>query len=140
MKTTLRYLNLDVQDTWHRQVQEQLLGLHLLTPIMAAEVILEQVSETGPPFRAQIHLDFPGPAAHDGTARRVRENIALVPGLAMDSEGRESTVEAALLKATQALTRKIQARKLRRLERDNRQLHSSAGSGRWSHALPGRRA
>lgn len=139
MKTTLRYLNVDAQDTWHRQVEEQLLGLHLLTPITAAEVILEHLRETDPPFRAQIHLDLPGPAVHDGTARRIRAKAALVHGPGMASEGRDSTLEAALLKATQALSRKIQARKLRHLEREKSQLQSSANSGRWSHAPPGRR-
>jgi hypothetical protein len=45
MKTTLRYLSLKAQATWHRQVEEQLQHLHSLTPITAAEVVLEHQRE-----------------------------------------------------------------------------------------------
>ena len=46
MKTTLRYLSLNAQATWHRQVEEQLKFLHSLTAITAAEVVLEHQRET----------------------------------------------------------------------------------------------
>jgi len=36
------YLSLDAQATWHRQVEEELKHLHSLTPITAAEVVLER--------------------------------------------------------------------------------------------------
>ena len=36
MKTTLRYLSLKAQASWHRQVEEQLQHLHSLLSILSA--------------------------------------------------------------------------------------------------------
>jgi ribosome-associated translation inhibitor RaiA len=140
MKTTLRYLSLNAQATWHRQVEEQLKHLHSLTPITAAEVVLEHQDETKPPFRVQVRLEVPGPGPHLKATHHTREAALLTHGPALHSEARENTLEAALLKATQDLEHQVKARKLRRLGRGKSQLQLSAISGRWSHAQGGQRA
>jgi ribosome-associated translation inhibitor RaiA len=140
MKTTLRYLRLNAQATWHRQVEEQLKYLHSLTAINAAEVVLEHQREAKPAFRVQVRLEVPGPGVHPKTTRRTRETALLLHGPAMHAEARDNTLEAALLKATQDLEHQIQARQLRRIERGKSKLQLSAISGRWNHAWAGRRA
>ena len=57
MKTTLRYLSLNAQGAWHRQVEAQLQHLHSLTPITAAEVVLEHQREWSA-YRAQAMKAF----------------------------------------------------------------------------------
>ncbi|MHC1767478.1 MAG: hypothetical protein AB9869_24895 [Verrucomicrobiia bacterium] len=140
MKTTLRYLSLNAQATWHRQVEEQLKYLQSLTPITAAEVVLEHQDETKPPFRVQVRLEVPGPGPHLKATHHARQAALLIHGPAMHSEARDNTLEAALLKATQDLEQQVKARKLRRLGRGKSQLQLSAISGRWSHAQGGRKA
>src|SRR5512138_1542163 len=103
MKTTLRYLTLDAQATWHRQVEEQLKHLHSLTPITAAEVVLEHQREAKPAFRVQVRLEVPGPGLHAKATHRIRDAALLIHGPALHSEARDNTLEAALLKATRAL-------------------------------------
>src|SRR6266581_3974809 len=119
MKTTLRYLSLNAQATWQRQVEEQLKHLHGLTAITAAEVVLEHELEAKPAFRVQVRLEVPGPALH--------------------AEARDNTLEAALLKATQDLEHQLQARQRRRIERGKSKLQLGAISGRWTHVQAGRR-
>jgi ribosome-associated translation inhibitor RaiA len=140
MKTTLRYLSLNAQATWHRQVEEQLKYLQSLTPITTAEVILEHRDETNPPFRVQVRLEVPGPSPHLKATHHTRQGALLIHGPALHSEARDNTLEAALLKATRDLEHQLKARKLRRLGRVKSQLQLSAVSGRWSHAQSGRRA
>ena len=140
MKTTLRYLSLKAQATWHRQVEEQLKHLHSLTAITAAEVVLEHQRGTKPAFRVQMRLEVPGPGLHAHATRHTRDAALLLHGPALHAEARDNTLEAALLKATQDLERQIQARQLRRLERGKSQLQLSAISGRWAHAQAGQRA
>lgn len=137
MKTTLRYLNLNAQATWHRHVEEQLQHLHELTPITAAEVVLEHQRESKPAFRVQVRLEVPGPGLHAKATRHNREAAALIPGPALHAEAKDSTLEAALLKATQDLARQIQARNLRSRNRGKSKLQLSSVSGRWSHAHAG---
>jgi ribosome-associated translation inhibitor RaiA len=137
MKTTLRYLSLNAQATWHRQVEDQLKHLHNLTPITAAEVVLEHQDETKPPFRVQVRLEVPGPGPHVKATHHTREAALLIHGPALHSEARENTLEAALLKATQDLEHQVKARKLRRLGRGKSRLQLSAISGRWIHAQGG---
>ena len=60
MKTTLRYLSLNAQAAWHRQVEEQLKHLHSLTAINSADVVLEHQKEAKPAFRLHVRLDAPG--------------------------------------------------------------------------------
>ena len=140
MKTTLRYLSLNAQATWHRQVDEQLKHLHSLTAITAAEVVLEHQREAKPGFRVQVRLEVPGPGAHAKATRRTREAALLILGPALRAEARDNTLEAALLKATQDLEHQLQARQLRRREQGKSKLQLSAMSGRWTHTQAGRRA
>jgi len=139
MKTTLRYLSLNAQDTWHRQVEEKLKHLHSLTPITAAEVVLEHQHEATLPFRVQVRLEVPGPGLHAKATRHTREAALLIHGPALHAEARGNTLEAALLKAAQDLEHQVKARQLRRLKRGKSRLQLSAISGRWSHAQAGQR-
>jgi hypothetical protein len=140
MKTTLRYLSLNAQATWHRQVEAQLQHLHSLTPITAAEVVLEHQREAKPAFRVQVRLEVPGPGVHTKAIRHTREGARLIHGPALRADARDNTLEAALLKATRDLEHQVQARQLRRLERGKSKLQLSAISGRWTHAQAGCRA
>jgi len=140
MKTTLRYLSLNAQATWHRQVEEQLKHLHSLTAITAAEVVLEHQREAKPAFCVQVRLEVPGPGVHPKATRHTRQAALLLHGPAMHAEAKDNTLEAALLKATEDLEHQIQARQLRRIERGKSKLQLSAISGRWNHAWTGRRA
>jgi ribosome-associated translation inhibitor RaiA len=139
MKTTLRYLSLNAQATWHRQVEEHLKHLHSLAAITAAEVVLEHQRDAKPAFRVQVRLEVPGPGTHAKATRHTREAARLIHGPALHAESRDNTLEAALLKATHELEHQIQARQLRRQERDKSQLQLGAISGRWSHAQAGQR-
>jgi len=140
MKTTLRYLTLNAQATWHRQVEEQLKHLHGLTAITAAEVVLEHQREARPAFRVQVRLEVPGPGIHAKATRHTRQAALLIHGPALHAEARDNTLEAALLKATRDLEHQFQARQLRRMGRDKSKLQLGAISGRWTHAQAGRRA
>ena len=140
MKTTLRYLSLNAQATWHHQVEEQLQHLHTLTPITAAEVVLEHQRAAKPAFRVQVCLEVPGPGVHAKSTRHTREAALLIHGPALHAEARGNTLEAALLKATRDLEHQVLARRLRRLERGKSQLQLSAVSGRWTHTQAGQRA
>lgn len=137
MKTTLRYLSLNAQATWHRQVEEQLKHLSTLTAITTAEVVLEHQREIQPAFRVQVRLEVPGQGAHDKATRQKRAAAELIHGPALHAEARDNTLEAALLKATRDLEQQVQDRQLRRLERGKSRLQLSAVSGRWSHAQAG---
>lgn len=139
MKTTLRYLSLNAQATWHRQVEEQLKHLHSLAAINAAEIILEHQPEAKPAFRVQVRLEVPGPTTHAKATRHTRQAALLLHGPALHSDARENTLEAALLKATQDLDHQLQARHLRRIKRGKSQLQLSAVSVRWTQAQAGRR-
>src|SRR6266700_2144313 len=140
MRTTLRYLSLNAQATWHRQVDEQLKHLHSLTAITAAEVVLEHQREAKPAFRVQVRLEVPGPGEHAKATRHTREAALLIHGPSLHSEARDNTLEAALLKATLDLEDQLQTRQLRRREQGKSKLQLSAISGRWTHAQTGRRA
>jgi len=139
MKITLRYLSLNAQATWHRQVAEQLEHLHSLTAITAADVILEHQRKAKPAFRVQVRLDVPGPGVHVKATSHTRNATLLLHGPALHTEARDNTLEAALLKATRDLAHQVQARQLRRLERGKSQLQFSAVSSRWTHVQAGQR-
>jgi ribosome-associated translation inhibitor RaiA len=134
MKTTLRYLSLNAQDTWHQQVEEQLKHLHSLTAIASADVVLEHQRAAKPAFCVQVRLEVPGPGVHTKATRHKRQAAALLHGPAMHAEARDNTIEAALLKATRDLEQQVQARQLRRLERGKSKLQLSAISSRWTCA------
>jgi ribosome-associated translation inhibitor RaiA len=139
MKTTLRYLSLNAQTTWHRHVEEQLKHLQSLTPITAAEVVLEHQREGKPAFRVQVRLEVPGPGTHANDTRHKREAALLLHGPDLHAEAGDSTLEAALLKATKNLEKQIIARSLRNLKRGKSKLQMSGVSGRWAHAQTGKR-
>ena len=139
MKTTLRYLSLNAQATWHRHVEEQLKHLASVTAITAAEVVLEHQREAKPAFRVQVRLEVPGPGMHAKATRHTRQAALLIHGPALHAEARDNTLEAALLKATQDLEHQVQSRQRRRMERGKSKLQLSAISGRWTHAQAGRR-
>jgi hypothetical protein len=134
MKTTLRYVSLNAQATWHRQVEEQLQYLHSLAAITGAEVVLEHQRGVKPAFRVQVRLEVPGPGVHALATRHTRQGARRIHGPALHAEARDHTLEAALLKATQDLERQVLARELRRLGRGKSKLQLSAVSGRWTHA------
>jgi ribosome-associated translation inhibitor RaiA len=140
MKTTVRYLSLNAQATWHLQVEEQLQHLNSLTPITAAEVVLEHQREGKPAFRVQVRLEVPGPGPHAKATRHTREAALLIHGPGLHAEARGNTLEAALLKATRDLEHQVQARHFRCLERGKSKLQLSAVSSRWTHVKAGRRA
>lgn len=139
MKTTLRYLSLNAQAAWHRQVEEQLKHLHSLTAINSADVILEHQRETKPAFRVQVRLEVPGPVTHAKATHHTRQVELLLHGPALHAEARDNTLEAALLKATRDLEHQLEARQLRRLERGKSKLQLSAVSSRWTNAQAGKR-
>ena len=140
MKTTLRYISLNAQVTWHRHVEEQLKHLDSVTAITAAEVVLEHQREAKPAFRVQVRLEVPGPGIHPRATRHTRQAALLTHGPALHAEARDNTLEAALLKATQDLEHQLRARQLRRMERGKSKLQLSSISGRWTHAQVGQRA
>jgi ribosome-associated translation inhibitor RaiA len=131
MRTTLRYLSLNAQAAWHRQVEEQLKHLHSLTAITSADVVLEHQRAAKPAFRVQVRLEVPGPGLHAKATRHTRQGALLIHGPALHAEARDNTLEAALLKATQDLEHQVQARQLRRQERGKSKLQLSAVSSRW---------
>jgi ribosome-associated translation inhibitor RaiA len=139
MRTTLRYLSLNAQATWHRQVEEQLKHLHSLTAITAADVVLEHQRAAKPAFRVQVRLEVPGPGLHAKATRHTRQGALLIHGPALHAEARDNTLEAALLKATQDLEHQVQARQLRRQERGKSKLQLSAVSSRWINNPAGQR-
>jgi ribosome-associated translation inhibitor RaiA len=139
MKTILRYLSLNAQPTWHRQVEAQLKHLHSLTAITSADVVLEHQREAKPAFRVRIRLEVPGPGTHVNATRHKRQAALQIHGPALHAEARDNTLEAALLKATQDLEHQVQTRQLRRLERGKSKLQLSAVSSRWTNAQAGQR-
>jgi ribosome-associated translation inhibitor RaiA len=140
MKTILRYLSLNAQANWHRQVDEQLKHLNSLTAITAAEVVFEHQREAKPAFHVQVRLEVPGPGMHPKATRHTRQAALLIHGPALHAEARDNTLEAALLKATRDLEHQVQVRQLRRMERGKSKLQLSAISGRCTHAWAGQRA
>ena len=139
MKTTLRYLSLNAQAAWRRQVEEQLKHLHSLTAINSADVVLEHQREAKPAFRVRVRLEVPGPVTHAKATRHTRQVELLLHGPALHAEARDNTLEAALLKATRDLEHQLEARQLRRLERGKSRLQLSVISSRWTNAQAGKR-
>ncbi len=139
MKTTFRYLSLNAQAIWHRQVEKQLKHLQSLTAITSADVVLEHQREAKPAFRVQVRLEVPGPGMHAKATRHTRQAALLIHGPALRAEARDNTLEAALLKATQDLEHQVQARQLRRLERGKSKLQLTAVSSRWTNTQAGQR-
>jgi len=90
MKTTITYTSLNAEVPWPALLAEQLEHWHRLTPITAAEVVLEHQRNDARAFRVKVRLEVAGPG--------------------LRAEASESTLEGALLMATRDLDHQIQAR------------------------------
>jgi ribosome-associated translation inhibitor RaiA len=118
MNATLTYTSLNAQVPWPALLAQQLDLWHSLTPITAAEVVLQHLRGDDQAFRVKVRLDVP------------------VPGPGLRTEARDSTLEGALLMATQDLERQIQTRKTKPLQLGKSTRQPSAISRRGT----GRRA
>lgn len=139
MKTNLRYLSLNAQVAWHRQVEKQLAHLHRLTEMTAADVTLEHQRDVNPSYRVQIQLQLPGPRLHARVTRPAHRGARPVHGPGLGAEARDNTLAAALLKATKDLEHQVQACQLRRAARCKSKLQLSAFYSRWTNPPQARR-
>lgn len=110
MKTTITYTSLNVEVPWPALLAEQLDRWQSLTPITAAEVILEHQRNDALAFRVKVRLEVLG------------------PGFRADAS--DATLEGALLLATRDLDTQIQARKVKSLAPAKSTLQPGAISGR----------
>lgn len=120
MKTTITYTSLNVEVPWPAVLAEQLEHWHRLTPITAAEVVLEHQRSDARAFRVKVRLEVAGPS--------------------LRAEACESTLEGALLMATRDLDHQIQARIAKPLGPGKSPRPPSAISKRRAPAQAGRRA
>ena len=97
MKTTLRFMDLNIHNSWHRMLEQHVDHWQRLTAVTATEVVMERQRDGRPAFRVQVRLEVPG-----GTLR---------------AEAIARTLKAALVEATQGLERQIQDRQTQRMER-----------------------
>jgi ribosome-associated translation inhibitor RaiA len=116
---TLVYRGLKARPVWQDLVQSQFKRLQSLAAVVSAKVILEWQRGIKPAFRVLALLEVPGPDFH--------------------SEGRDHTLQAALLKAVKDLERQIRSRKSRRAERWKTKLQLGITPSRSPFALAGRR-
>lgn len=110
MKTTLTYTSLDTQAPWPALLTQQLEHWHTLTTITNAEIVLDLQRDSSRAFRVKVRLE------------------GLTPGLRTTAS--DSTLEGALLKATQDLERQIQARQTKTLGQGKSPRQSGAISRR----------
>jgi ribosome-associated translation inhibitor RaiA len=97
MKLLLFYRGLKARPVWQALVETQLKRLQTLAAVVSAKVTLEWQQGIKPAFRVLAHLEVPGPDFH--------------------AEGRDHTLQAALLKAVNDLERQILSRKMSRATR-----------------------
>lgn len=97
MKTTLRFLNLNIHNSWYGMLEQHLSHWARLTAVTATEVVMERQREGRATFRVQVVLK--------------------VPGLDLHAEAMGRTLRAALVDVTQDLERQIQDRQSQRVER-----------------------
>lgn len=93
MNTQFRIRGLNTSASLRAWLEQQLERLRRLTPVTAAEIVLERQQDSAPAFHAQVHLAVPGPDIH--------------------AEARDHTLAAVWLKVTTALRRQIERRKAR---------------------------
>lgn len=97
MKTTVRFLNLEIHNSWHRVVEQHLDHWRRLTAVHATEVVIERQYVGRPAIRVEARLQVAGGSLHaEATARALRP---------------------ALAETTRDLERQIQDRQTRRLDR-----------------------
>ena len=97
MKIQFRIRGLNANASLRTWLEQQLERLHRLIPVSAAEVVLEHQRDAAPAFRAFVHLAVPGPDIH--------------------AAARDHTIQAAWLKVIKNLTKQIERRKTRHLEK-----------------------
>ena len=100
MKTTLRFLDLKIHNSWHRMIEHPVDHWQRLTAVSATEMLMERQPDVRPAFRAQVRLAVSGGTLHVEAIAR--------------------TLKAALTEATRDLERQIQDRRTRRVERRGR--------------------
>ncbi len=119
-KQVLTYNSLDADVPWPALLTQQLDRWHSLTPITAAEVVLEHQRNDARAFRVKVRLALPGPG--------------------LRAEASDSTLEGALLLATRDLEHQIQARQTKPTGPGKNTRQPNATSRRKTHAPAGRRA
>lgn len=113
MKTTIRFLDLNVSNSWHRMLEQHVEHWQRLTAVSAAEVTMERQRDGRPAFRVQVRLEVPGATLH--------------------AEAIGRTLKAALGEATRDLERQVQDRQTRRVERRASERQLSTASGPPTH-------
>jgi ribosomal subunit interface protein len=116
---TLVYRGLKAQPVWPALVETQLKRLKKLAAVISAKVTLEWQRGIKPAFRVLALLEVPGPDFH--------------------AEGRDHTLQAALLKAVKDLERQIRSRKARRADRWKTKLQLGITPSRSPFSLAGHR-
>ena len=114
MRTTLRFLDLNIHNSWYPMLEQHLDHWQRLTAVTATEVVMERERDGRPTFRVQVSLKVSG------------------PDLYTEANGR--TLKAALIEATQDLERQIQDRQTQRVERRASERQLSAASAPQIHA------
>lgn len=140
MKTNVRCISLNAQAKWHKQVELQLAHLQSLAAITSADVVFEHDRDVTPAFRVRVSLEVPGPVPGAKASLASKKRALRVHGPAYESDVRENTLEAALLKATRDLERQIRARSRRTADRGRSQLQLSGMASRWTHSQLGHAA
>jgi ribosome-associated translation inhibitor RaiA len=119
MKILLFYRGLKARPVWQALVEAQFKKLQKLASVVSAKVTLEWQQGIKPAFRVLALLEVPGPDFH--------------------AEGRDHTLQAALLKAVKDLERQIRSRKARRADRWKTKLQLGMTPSRSAFALAGHR-
>src|SRR3974390_2678740 len=119
MKLILLYRGLKARPVWQALVEAQFKRLQKLAAVVSTQVTLEWQRGIKPAFRVLALLEVPGPDFH--------------------SEGRDHTLQAALLKAGKDLERQLRSRNARRAERWKTKLQLGITPSRSPFALAGRR-
>lgn len=118
MQIQFHIRGLNLAPAFRRRFEAPLERLQELISISAAAVVLEQRRDEMPPFRAYASLAVPGPDIH--------------------ADSRDHTLQAAWLKVTTALRRKIERRKSRQHVRLKRNGHVCARASRLQHLFGAR--
>ena len=113
MKTTLRFLNLNIHNSWYRMLEQQVDHWQRLTAVTATEVVMERQRDGRPAFRVEVRLE--------------------VSGGALRAEAVARTLKAALVEVTQDLEHQIQARQTQRMKRRASERQPGAASGPRTH-------
>ena len=119
MKLILFYRSLKARADWQALVEAQFKRLETLAAVVSAKVTLEWQRGIKPGFRVMALLEVAGPDFH--------------------AEGRDHTLQAALLKAVKDLERQIRSRKAHRADRWKTKLQLGITPSRSPFAAVGHR-